>query len=51
MSEELCFLPATELRARIARKEVSPVEIMGAVLAPRRAAAARTELLHHALRR
>ncbi len=33
MSEELCFLPATELRARVARKEVSPVEIMRAVLA------------------
>ncbi len=33
MSDELCFLPATELRARIARKEVSPVEIVGAVLA------------------
>ncbi len=32
MNEELCFLPATELRARIARKEVSPVEIVGAVL-------------------
>ncbi|CAN7418492.1 amidase [Bradyrhizobium sp. LjRoot220] len=33
MSDELCFLPATELRARVARKEVSPVEIMRAVLA------------------
>jgi aspartyl-tRNA(Asn)/glutamyl-tRNA(Gln) amidotransferase subunit A len=32
MSDELCLLPATELRARIARKEVSPVEIVGAVL-------------------
>jgi aspartyl-tRNA(Asn)/glutamyl-tRNA(Gln) amidotransferase subunit A len=32
MSGELCFLPATELRARIVRKEVSPVEITRAVL-------------------
>jgi aspartyl-tRNA(Asn)/glutamyl-tRNA(Gln) amidotransferase subunit A len=33
MSDELCLLPATELRARIARKDVSPVEITRAVLA------------------
>lgn len=33
MGDELCFLSAVELRARIARKEVSPVEIMCAVLA------------------
>jgi aspartyl-tRNA(Asn)/glutamyl-tRNA(Gln) amidotransferase subunit A len=33
MTDELCFLPASELRARIARKEVSPVEITRAVLA------------------
>ena len=33
MSDELCLLPATELRARIVRKEVSPVEITRAVLA------------------
>src|SRR4051794_380277 len=33
MSDELCFLPATELRARVMRKDVSPVEIMRAVLA------------------
>src|SRR5438477_13191770 len=33
MSDELCFLPATELRARVVRKDVSPVEIMCAVLA------------------
>ncbi|MBR0870367.1 amidase [Bradyrhizobium tropiciagri] len=33
MSDDLCFLPATELRARIARKEISPVEITAAVLA------------------
>ncbi len=32
MSEDLCFLPATELRARIVSKQVSPVEIMRAVL-------------------
>ena len=32
MSDELCFLSAGELRARIARKEVSPVEITRAVL-------------------
>jgi aspartyl-tRNA(Asn)/glutamyl-tRNA(Gln) amidotransferase subunit A len=33
MGDELCFLSAVELRARIARKEVSPVEITRAVLA------------------
>src|SRR5437879_12779123 len=33
MSDELCFLPATELRARIVRKDVSPVDITRAVLA------------------
>src|ERR1044072_4937512 len=33
MSDELCFLSAVELRARIARKDVSPVEITRAVLA------------------
>jgi aspartyl-tRNA(Asn)/glutamyl-tRNA(Gln) amidotransferase subunit A len=33
MSEELCFLSAAELGARIRRKEVSPVEITRAVLA------------------
>src|SRR3954454_7729783 len=33
MSDELCLLPATELRARIVRKDVSPVEITRAVLA------------------
>ncbi len=33
MSNDLCFLSATELRARIAGKEVSPVEIVSAVLA------------------
>src|SRR5438445_13468097 len=33
MSDELCLLPATELRARVVRKDVSPVEIMRAVLA------------------
>src|SRR5882724_8470887 len=33
MNDELCFLSATELRARIARKDVSPVEITRAVLA------------------
>jgi aspartyl-tRNA(Asn)/glutamyl-tRNA(Gln) amidotransferase subunit A len=32
MRDELCFLPAAELRARIARKDVSPVEIVSAVL-------------------
>ena len=32
MSENPCFLSAVELRARIVRKEVSPVEIMRAVL-------------------
>jgi aspartyl-tRNA(Asn)/glutamyl-tRNA(Gln) amidotransferase subunit A len=32
LSEHRCFLPATELRARIARREVSPVEITRAVL-------------------
>ena len=38
MTDELCFLPASELRARIARKEVSPVEITRAVLARAEAA-------------
>jgi aspartyl-tRNA(Asn)/glutamyl-tRNA(Gln) amidotransferase subunit A len=33
MTEELCFLSATELRARILRKDVSPVEVTRAVLA------------------
>jgi aspartyl-tRNA(Asn)/glutamyl-tRNA(Gln) amidotransferase subunit A len=33
MSEDLCFLSAAELRARIASKDVSPVELMRAVLA------------------
>src|SRR3954470_24113942 len=33
MSDELCLLPATELRARIVRKDVSPVEMTRAVLA------------------
>ena len=33
MSNDLCFLSATELRARIGRKEVSPVELVRAVLA------------------
>src|SRR6266516_4251635 len=33
MSDELCLLPAVELRARIIRKQVSPVEITRAVLA------------------
>jgi len=33
MGDELCFPSAVELRARIARKEVSPVEITLAVLA------------------
>jgi aspartyl-tRNA(Asn)/glutamyl-tRNA(Gln) amidotransferase subunit A len=33
LSQDLCFLSATELRARIIRKEVSPVEITRAVLA------------------
>ena len=32
MTEELCLLPATELRARVVRKEVSPVEVTRAVL-------------------
>ena len=33
MSDELCFLPATELHVRVVRKDVSPIEIMRAVLA------------------
>jgi aspartyl-tRNA(Asn)/glutamyl-tRNA(Gln) amidotransferase subunit A len=32
LSQDLCFLPAIELRARVVRKEVSPVEITRAVL-------------------
>src|SRR3954468_7086167 len=42
MHDDLCFLSATELRARIGRKEISPVEITGAVLA--RAEALQPEL-------
>jgi aspartyl-tRNA(Asn)/glutamyl-tRNA(Gln) amidotransferase subunit A len=42
MSDDLCFLSATELRARIVRKDVSPVEITRAVLA--RAEALQPEL-------
>src|SRR5215468_10295169 len=33
MSDDLCFLSAVELRGRISRKEVSPVEVTRAVLA------------------
>jgi aspartyl-tRNA(Asn)/glutamyl-tRNA(Gln) amidotransferase subunit A len=33
MNEDLCFLSAVELRARIGRKEVSPVEVARATLA------------------
>ena len=33
MSEDLCFLSAAELRARILQKDISPVEITRAVLA------------------
>src|SRR3954451_18393650 len=33
MNDDLCFLSATELRASIDRKEVSPVELVSAVLA------------------
>src|SRR5258708_37613930 len=33
MSEDLCFLSATELRARVLCKDVSPVEVTRAVLA------------------
>lgn len=33
MNEELCFLSAVELHARVVRREVSPVEITRAVLA------------------
>ncbi len=29
---ELCFLPATELAARIRRRDVSPVEVVEAYL-------------------
>lgn len=42
MSDDLCFLSAVELRARVARKEVSPVEVVSAVLA--RAEALQPEL-------
>lgn len=42
MSTDLCFLSATELRERITRKKVSPVEIVSAVLA--RAEALQPEL-------
>lgn len=42
MSTDLCFLSATDLRQRITSKKVSPVEIVGAVLA--RAEALQPEL-------
>lgn len=42
MSNDLCFLSATELRERISSKEVSPVEVVSAVLA--RAEALQPEL-------
>ena len=42
MSDELCFMPATILRERIARREVSPVEVTEAVL--RRIGALQPEL-------
>lgn len=42
MSNDLCFLSATELRERISSKEVSPVEVVSAVLA--RAEALQSEL-------
>ena len=42
MNEDLCFLSAAELRARIASKEVSPVDVTRAVLA--RAEALQPEL-------
>ncbi len=32
VGEELCFLPATELRERMARRELSPLEVTRAVL-------------------
>ncbi len=32
MSEELCFTPATELAARIRRRDLSPVEVVNAFL-------------------
>jgi aspartyl-tRNA(Asn)/glutamyl-tRNA(Gln) amidotransferase subunit A len=32
MSDDLCFLSAVELRSRIARRELSPVEVTRAVL-------------------
>lgn len=42
MSDDLCFLSATELRERIASKKVSPVEVTSAVL--KRAEALQPEL-------
>ncbi len=33
MSDDLCWLPATELAALIRSKKVSPVEVTGAALA------------------
>lgn len=42
MHDDLCFLSATELRARIGRKEISPLEVTRAVLA--RAEALQPEL-------
>src|ERR1041385_1664486 len=31
--DDLCFLPATDLRGRIGRKEISPLDVTRAVLA------------------
>ena len=42
MNDGLCFLPATQLRELIARKDASPVEIVSVVLA--RAEALQPEL-------
>ena len=33
MNDDLCFLSATDLRGRISRKQVSPLEVTKAVLA------------------
>src|ERR1700737_5370732 len=33
MNDDLCFLSAAELRRRISRREISPLELMRAVLA------------------
>ncbi len=51
MSDDLCFLSATELRERIGRRRGLAGRDHQRGACARRSAAARAELLHHAVRR